>query len=86
MDLVSIINLPVYTQSSNYLGRIIDVEINPESNQIEKFLIKSHNPFKNLFQGRLIVDANQVVSISGDKMIVKDNLKEIKELASDLAR
>jgi len=34
----------------------------------------------------LIVDANQVVSISGDKMIVKDNLKEIKELASDLAR
>lgn len=86
MDLVSIINLPVYTQSSNYLGRIIDIEINPESNQIEKFLIKSHNPFKNLFQGRLIVDVNQVVSISGDKMIVKDNLKEIKELASDLAR
>lgn len=84
MDSVQIINLSVYTQLGNYLGRVIDVVVNNESYQVEKILVKSHNPFKNLFQGRLIIDVNQVISIFPKKIVVRDNLKEIKELASDL--
>ncbi len=84
MDSVPTINLPVYTRSGNYLGRIVDLEINAESYRVEKILVKSSNTFKNLFQGRLIIDVSQIVSVSKDKMVVKDNLKEIERLVSDL--
>lgn len=85
MDSIQIINLSVYTQFGNYLGRVVDAEINGESYRIDKILIKSSNPFKNLFQGRLIIDASQIVSVSSDRIVVKDNFREIKELVSDLA-
>ncbi len=85
MNSIQIINLPVYTQLGNYLGRVVDVEINGESCRIDKILIKSGNPFKNLFQGRLIIDVSQIISFSSDRIVVKDSFREIKELASDLA-
>ncbi|MDD4996079.1 MAG: PRC-barrel domain-containing protein [Patescibacteria group bacterium] len=85
MESVQIINLPVYTQSGHCLGRVVDLEINNESYQIQKILVKSSNPFKNLFQGCLIIDVNQIIFVSRKKILVKDILKEIKELASDPA-
>lgn len=80
MDFKKLINLPVYTQSNFYLGRIVELEINPQNNSVEKYFVKSHNFIKNIFQGKLIITASQVLSISEKRMVVKDNLKEIKEL------
>ena len=80
MDLKQLINLPVYTQSGNYLGRVVDLEIDPETGQVKNYLIKSHNFLKNLFQGRLIISANQVLSVSKDKVVVRDAFKKIRTL------
>lgn len=86
MDLKKIIGLPVYTEGGNYLGRVIDLEIDPETDQVKNFFIKSHNFFKNLFQGYLIIGAKQVLSISNEKIVVRDAFKKIKGLVSSPIR
>ena len=86
MDLKEIINLPVYTQSGSYLGRVVDLEIDSSTGRVEKYFVKSHNFLKNLFQRRLIISADQVLSVSKEKIVVRDAFKKIKELASSPIR
>ena len=86
MDPKEIISLPVYTESGNYLGQVIDLEIDPETGQVKNYFIKSHNFLKNLFKGYLIVEARQVLSVSKEKVIVKDAFKKIRGLASSPIR
>lgn len=86
MDLKEIIGLPVYTESGNYLGQVVDLEIDPETGQVKNYFIKSHNFLKNLFQKHLIIGAKQVLSVSKEKMVVRDAFKKIRGLASSPIR
>ncbi|MGC9049100.1 MAG: PRC-barrel domain-containing protein [Patescibacteria group bacterium] len=75
----NIIGLMVYTQGGIFLGRVVDFEIEPNSGQIVKYFVKSKNPIKNLFQRKLVISKEQVISIDKEKMIVEDNWQKIKE-------
>ena len=86
MQFKEIINLPVYTQSGYGLGRIIKVETDQQTDRPVRYIVRSHNFIRNLFRGCLIIEERQVISISRKKMIVKDTLKRIKDLAVSPAR
>ena len=86
MNSKQIINMRVYTQSNDYLGRIINIEIDTETFYITKYFIKTLNIIKNLFQNYLIINHTQVISILDNKMIVEDNIGKIKEPVSLPAR
>lgn len=74
----NLINLPVYTQSGLYLGRVVGFEIDKIDNQVSKYFVKSPNPITNLFRGKLQIDRSQVIKIDREKMVVDDNIKKIK--------
>lgn len=80
MDQKEIIGLPVYTESGNYLGQVVGLEIDPRTEQVKNYFIKSHNFLKNLFQGHLIIGAEQVLSVSKEKVVVRDAFKKIRTL------
>lgn len=76
-----IIDLPVYTQSNQALGKIADFELDPETQKISKYYVKSERTIKELLAKELIISAEQVISIDKDKMIVEDNVTKEKKQA-----
>ena len=73
-----LINLPVYTQSEDYLGKIASFEINAETQQIIKYYVKAGS-LTSSFLGesqQLIVDHKQVLSLNEEKMVVEDLVKQ----------
>jgi sporulation protein YlmC with PRC-barrel domain len=82
MNLKKIINLPVYTESKEYLGLLIDLDIDLDTGKIEKYFVKNKNFLKNLWQGCLIIVPSQIVAISEKKIIVKDNINKVEDLVS----
>lgn len=64
-------NLLVYTQSGIKLGRIIDLEIDAESQSIIHYLVQ-RRLFAGRFQKPLLIHRSQVISVSREKMIVED--------------
>jgi len=74
-----IIGLPVYTQGGIFLGYVVDFEIEPNSGEIVRYFVKTKNPVKNLFRGKLVISKEQVISIDDKKMVVEDNWRKIKE-------
>jgi len=76
-----IIGLPVYTQAGVFLGRVIKVEMTPDSQAVQKYVIQSINPLKDLLSGQLIIDISQVISVTPEKIIVEDNWKKINDPA-----
>lgn len=78
LNSTQIIGLPVYTQSGMFLGKVIKVETAPDSQTVQKYIVHSANPLKNLISGRLVIDASQVISVTAEKIIVEDNWQKIK--------
>ena len=76
-----LINLPVYTQSGRYLGRVDSFEIDLDNNMILRYQVKT-GLIKGLWHQQLIVDKSQVISIDKEKMVVEDNT--VKEPMADL--
>ncbi|MDA2936556.1 PRC-barrel domain-containing protein [Patescibacteria group bacterium AH-259-L05] len=72
MQLKQLLNLDVYTQSGQYVGKIVDLEIDADTGHIITYIVKSSNVIKNLFQEKLLINQNQVISISSEKMMVED--------------
>lgn len=66
-----LINLPVYTEGGQHLGRVISFDININNYLIEKFYIKT-GLIQGLWHEQLVIDPSQVVSITKDKLIVED--------------
>lgn len=69
-----LINLPVLTKSGQTLGRVSDFEIDSLSQKILKYYVKSNSLIKGLLARELMVAAEQVISITKEKMVVEDNL------------
>ena len=72
-------SLPVYTKSGFFLGKIKEAEVDSETQQITKYFVRSGNPLKNVLAEELIISANQVISLSKEKMVVDDNVSRVSE-------
>lgn len=67
-----LINLPVYTQGGQYLGKVDSLDIDIDTHTITHYHIRT-GLIKGLWHQQLIVHQSQVISISKEKMIVEDN-------------
>lgn len=67
-----LIGLPVFTQRGDNLGRVSDLEIDAESHLVFKYHVKSSGLIKGLFEDKLLVDRQQVISLDKEKMTVED--------------
>lgn len=76
-----IIGLPVYTQAGVFLGKVTKVELVPDGQAVQKYIVQSVNPLKNLISGQLVIDVSQVISVTAEKIIVEDNWKKISNPA-----
>ena len=73
-----LINLPVFTQSGQYLGRISDFEVDIESHTVSRYYVKT-GLIKGLWHQQLMIAPSQVISISKEKMVVEDNVRKMPE-------
>jgi len=75
LDFKKIISLPVKNESGEYLGQIIDLEININDYCVTKFIVK--HKFGIFESNELLISPTQIVKISDSEIIVKDlNVKE----------
>lgn len=87
-----LINLPVYTQSQQYLGRVCGFELNTNSHLIYKYFVSKSGLVKELLNALsrevdLEIASAQVVSLDNEKMIVEDNVVADKtEQAAKIAK
>lgn len=75
-----IINLPVYTQSNDHLGQVVDFELSSDTHTIEKYIIRSGLIVGRILHKDLLVSPSQVISITTKKMIVEDTLTREQSL------
>jgi uncharacterized protein YrrD len=62
------------TQSGQYLGQVSDFELDSETGIIEKYYVKSRKIISGLFEGKFIINKNQIISLDDKKMIVEDGV------------
>ncbi|MDX9893634.1 MAG: PRC-barrel domain-containing protein [Patescibacteria group bacterium] len=68
-----LINLPVYTESAQYLGKITSVDINIDNHQISSYCVRT-GLIQGLWHQHLLISPSQIISISKEKMVVSDNV------------
>ncbi|MFA4818262.1 MAG: PRC-barrel domain-containing protein [Patescibacteria group bacterium] len=80
-------NIPVYTQSDIYLGRITGIEIDPATWQVVRLVVKNkafNLPLLNKNK-TILISPRQVISLSKTKMIVADTTVKNVDLDVNLA-
>ena len=80
-----LINLPVYAQNGQNLGRIDSFEVDVDAHTILRYHIKT-GLIKGLWHEQLVVAQSQVISISKTKMVVKDGVIKKPALSLKKAR
>ncbi len=68
----TLIRLPVFTESGDKLGHVIDIEIDVDDHQIRKYLVGGM-----LQKNSYLVSATQVKSITKEKIIVVDSVLKL---------
>jgi len=71
---LDLINLPVFTQSGQNLGRVAAFDINVDTNVIACYYVKT-GLIKGLWHQQLAIAPGQIISISKEKMVIEDNVK-----------
>lgn len=74
-----LIGLAVETRSGMAVGKVVDLEIDPEQHLVLKYQVKTSRLLPGLFSRSLLIDREQVVAISSKKMIVEDSSVKEKE-------
>lgn len=74
-----LINLPVYTQSEDFLGYVVSFDIDIEKHCIVAYIVHKHRVINNLLphalrQAALVINPVQVIAIRKDRVIVQDNV------------
>jgi sporulation protein YlmC with PRC-barrel domain len=69
---IEIINLPVYTTTGRYLGRVVGVEVDPNNFKIAVYQVATKIKVMRLWRRRLIIAAEQVVSLTKKALIVEE--------------
>ena len=85
INLKAIRNLPVMTKNGRPLGKIKEIEIDAETQNISRYFITSNQMVKRLANKELIIAASQVLSIDNEKMVVEDNLIKEEEAVKQAA-
>jgi sporulation protein YlmC with PRC-barrel domain len=67
-----LVNLPAYTQSGTRLGYVASFEVDELEQRIKRYIIKTHYGLVGLFDKKLIVNVQQVVSLSRERLVVED--------------
>lgn len=73
-----LIGLEVFTEAGNYLGKISNFEIDVDTHAVLRYVVKSR--LGGIMPKELIIGASEVVSVSLEKMIVRDGVA--RELAA----
>lgn len=67
-----IIGLGVETKSGQHLGRVQNFSLDPMTQAVTDYTVKSDRLLGELFAKELIIGASQVVSLTEEKMVVDD--------------
>lgn len=74
MYLKDLHHLPVETRSGVPLGRLVDLEIDPETCEVRTFFVATRRLLPGLMDRRLAVGRQQVVRLTPQKLVVDDSL------------
>ena len=66
------INLPVYTQSGERLGKVESFNIETDSQSILEYKIKPANIVAGFIKGDFVIPRGQIIEINNKKMVVED--------------
>jgi uncharacterized protein YrrD len=66
------LHLPVRTESGRVLGLVVDVVIEPDTQSVVAYHVKSSRLLPDIVVAPLIINRAQVISIGPDSMIVDD--------------
>lgn len=69
-----LIGLPVYTQSGDHLGKVVDFTVDQSQHVIQQYIVRSRDLIGELLQKELLVGPEQVISITAERMTVEDAL------------
>lgn len=72
-SLKDIIGIKTETKSGQYLGRVTDVYINNDVQEVEQFEVEP-DIISGLMGKKLLIHRRQVIEIKTNKMIVEDGL------------
>ncbi len=75
-----LIGLPVYTQSGEHLGKIADFVFDQETQAIKQYSVRSRDLIGELLQRELLINREQVIQITEEKMTVEDAILAETEL------
>ena len=68
INLHKLANLPVYNESGQKLGRVYDVEIDVDTQNVLRYLVR-----QNILSAKiLLIQSSQVKAITAEKMVVFD--------------
>lgn len=72
-------NLAVESKNGTKIGRVVGIEIEPDSQTIMNYLIKPKQVVKGIFEGNLIINRERVIEINEEKMIVDDSVAQSQQ-------
>jgi uncharacterized protein YrrD len=71
---VDVFRLPVYTTSGEYLGRVVGIEVDITGRVVMAYQVAASIPIERLWHKRLIISADQIVSLSDKAMVVEGSI------------
>lgn len=66
------LNLPVYTTTGRYLGRVVEVEVDVTAKVVLAYQVAASLPWLRLWRKRLLISPQQVVSLTPQAMVVDE--------------
>lgn len=81
MRVQDILHLPVYTKSGDHLGKVTDVNIDPDDLRIVQLIVKSGVALP-IVSDEYVIHRQQVIAVSEDKIIVDDAAAKSAEMAA----
>jgi len=83
-----IFNLPVYTSRGDFLGKVVDFQLQTETHCLVKYFVAQSKLVRDLLKmgETLEIAAHQVISITNKKMIVEDNVMKEKNAEQEKIR
>jgi sporulation protein YlmC with PRC-barrel domain len=72
-------HLSVYTQSGQKLGLVEGVAVDTDAHAVAQYVVKPNGVIRGLFTKQLLIGPAEVISITTEKMTVKDNLQGLPE-------
>lgn len=73
IKLDKLIGLPVETRSGQVLGKVVEVHISIETQEVEQYEVQP-SLMKGLLGRRKLIHRRQVISITQDKIVVEDGV------------